>query len=107
MDIKFRYTIFLAIVIALALVNPHRSFTDTINYTYDELNRIIRVENTTSGSIVEYQYDAVGNRTQRKATASTSEVQLQVTVRKDADHALQGINTYLFSGSGSYLGRRR
>ena len=105
MDIKLRYTIFLAIVIALTLVTPRPSLTDTINYTYDELNRLIRVENTTSGSIVEYQYDAVGNRIQQRTTAATNEVQLQVTVRKDADHPLQGINTYLFNGSGSYLGK--
>jgi YD repeat-containing protein len=104
MNTKLRHTIFLALIIALTLVNLRPSFTDTINYTYDDLNRLIRVENATSGSVVEYQYDAVGNRTQKQTTTATSEVQLQVTVRKDTGNTFQGINTYLFNESGNYMG---
>ena len=33
-----------------------------VNYTYDELNRLTRVERD-DGTIIEYQYDATGNRT--------------------------------------------
>jgi YD repeat-containing protein len=95
--------IFLAIILALTLVNLSPSFTDTINYTYDGLNRLIRVENATSGSVVEYQYDAVGNRTQKQTNILTGKVQFQVRVRKDAENVLQGIDTYLFNESGSYL----
>ncbi len=38
------------------------SFADSINNIYDDLNRLIRIENTTDGKVVEYQYDEVGNR---------------------------------------------
>jgi YD repeat-containing protein len=55
-------TLFLVTVIALTLINVIPSFADTFNYTYDDLNRLIRVENITTGKVVEYQYDAVGNR---------------------------------------------
>ncbi len=36
---------------------------DTVKYVYDDLNRLIRIEDTTSSKVVEYQYDEVGNRT--------------------------------------------
>ena len=102
MKTKVRHNkIITAIVIALTLVTIIPSFADTINYVYDSLNRLIRVENTSNGSIVEYLYDAAGNRTQR--TVTTAGIQLQVTVRKDDQSTLQGVSTYLFNESGSYL----
>jgi YD repeat-containing protein len=54
--------VFLAAVITLTFLNLVPSFADTIYYTYDDLNRLIRVENVTTGKVIEYQYDAVGNR---------------------------------------------
>ena len=36
-------------------------------YTYDNLNRLVRVEYD-NGSAIEYQYDGSGNRTQRAVT---------------------------------------
>jgi len=102
MKTKVRHNkIITAIVIALTLVTIIPSFADTINYVYDSLNRLIRVENTSNGSIVEYLYDVAGNRTQR--TVTTAGIQLQVTVRKDDQSTLQGVSTYLFNESGSYL----
>jgi YD repeat-containing protein len=46
------------------------SFTSitAIQYTYDNLNRLIRVEYD-NGSIIEYQYDGAGNRIQKAVTA--------------------------------------
>jgi YD repeat-containing protein len=92
----------LVIIITFALINVIPSFADTINYTYDDLNRIVRIENLTNGNITEFQYDAVGNRTQK--TITNRGIRLQVTVRKDSMNALPAINTYLFSEGGRYLG---
>src|SRR5512136_2631810 len=88
----------LVTIIAFTFLNLTFSFAETINYIYDDLHRLIRVENTSNGSTVEYQYDAVGNRTQRAVT--NAGIQLRVTVRKDAQSTLQGVNTYLFNDSG-------
>jgi len=92
----------LAIIIAFTLITAIPSFADTINYTYDDLNRVVRIENLTNGNVTEFQYDAVGNRTQK--TISNSGILLHVTVRKDAMNPLPAINTYLFSENGRYLG---
>ena len=61
-----RRKILLPIVIAITLfaVTPP-SNADTINYVYDNLNRLIRIENLTDNKVVEFQYDEVGNRTQK------------------------------------------
>jgi YD repeat-containing protein len=60
--------IILAIVIALIFVPVIPSFGGTMNYVYDNLDRLIRAENTSNGSVVQFQYDAVGNRTQKTAS---------------------------------------
>jgi YD repeat-containing protein len=104
MKTKHAHTIlFLITILAFTYLNLTSSSAETINYIYDDLHRLIRVENTSNGSAVEYQYDAVGNRTQR--TVTNAGIQLRVTVRKDAQSTLQGVNTYLFNDSGSYLGQ--
>ena len=61
-----------ALVIAFTLIALTPCFADTITYQYDDLNRVIRAENTTNGTVVEYQYDAVGNRTQKTTTTGGS-----------------------------------
>jgi YD repeat-containing protein len=99
-----RYMVFSLAIILSVLINIIPSFADTINYRYDELNRLIRTENTTNGSVVEYQYDAVGNRLQKQTTSPTSTVQFQVAVRKDNQNPMSGVNTYLFKEDGSYSG---
>jgi YD repeat-containing protein len=100
--IKACHKTFLAIIVALVLIYVIPSLADTINYTYDDLNRVIRIENPTNGNVTEFQYDAVGNRTQKTITASG--IRLQVTVRRDAQNTLQGVNAYLFNESGHYQG---
>lgn len=94
---------FVAFVAMLLFIPVAPSFAGSDRYFYDEVNRLTRVEYE-NGTTVEYSYDAVGNRTQKQTTTATSEVQLQVAVRKDSATTLQGINTYLFNESGSYLG---
>src|SRR5512133_2640641 len=91
-----RFMMFSITIILSLLIYLIPSLADTINYRYDELNRLIRTENTTDGSVVEYQYDAVGNRLQKQTTSPTSTVQLQVAVRKDNQNPMSGVNTYLF-----------
>jgi YD repeat-containing protein len=58
------------VVISLIVVSFHTSYTDTTNYIYDELNRLIRVEYE-DGTIVEYTYDAAGNRLAKRPPDTT------------------------------------
>ena len=43
------------------LISFHTSIAKTITYTYDELNRLVRVDYG-SGTTITYRYDAAGNR---------------------------------------------
>jgi hypothetical protein len=52
-------------VLILILVNT--SFASLVNYTYDDLNRLEKVEYE-DGTVIDYNYDEVGNRTQRIVT---------------------------------------
>jgi YD repeat-containing protein len=54
----------LILVILIMLSDP----AVATQYAYDNLNRLIRVEYD-NGSIIEYQYDGSGNRTQKVITA--------------------------------------
>ena len=73
-------TLILSIIIALTLINLIPSFADTINYTYDDLHRLVREENVTTGKAIEYLYDAVGNRLQK----SSDSYQLTVSLNDPA-----------------------
>lgn len=48
------------------------SYAGTVNYTYDELNRLVRVEYS-SGMTIEYTYDASGNRLTKEVTSTDSD----------------------------------
>lgn len=43
------------------------AMADTVTYYYDELNRLIRVEYS-NGKVIEYSYDAAGNRLTKNVT---------------------------------------
>ncbi|MBI2471532.1 MAG: RHS repeat protein [Planctomycetes bacterium] len=47
-------------VIAIIIITGIASFAGTINYTYDELNRLVKVKYE-NGTIITYTYDAAGN----------------------------------------------
>lgn len=49
------------------------SFADSISYTYDDLNRLQKITYG-DGTVIEYTYDEVGNRTQKKITDTTTPV---------------------------------
>jgi hypothetical protein len=42
-------------------LSPSPAYADDIQYTYDELGRLIQASNLTSGQVVVYTYDAAGN----------------------------------------------
>ena len=56
------------IIIGLFLISAIPSYSGT-NYVYDELNRLIRVEYG-DGSVIEYTYDKVGNRLEKRLQIS-------------------------------------
>ncbi len=58
-------TVYIAFVILLIFTNA--SFAETINYSYDNMLRLIRAEYE-DGTVVEYVYDNLGNRLQKSTT---------------------------------------
>jgi YD repeat-containing protein len=73
-----RTTRLLPLVAALLLwCNASSVFAANSRYTYDDLNRLIKVEYG-DGSVVEYGYDAVGNRLILSVTPSNGS--LSVTI---------------------------
>jgi len=49
-------------VIMLLLASLCTSYAGSVNYTYDALNRLIKVEYE-DGKVIQYTYDGAGNRT--------------------------------------------
>ncbi len=49
------------VVVSLVVISSNTSYTDTTNYAYDELNRLIRVEYA-DGTKTVFTYDQAGNR---------------------------------------------
>ncbi|MBI5055171.1 MAG: PKD domain-containing protein [Nitrospirae bacterium] len=56
-----RKTLMISVSIAFTLLSGAISFAETINYVYDDLNRLTRIE-LEDGAKVNYFYDEVGNR---------------------------------------------
>jgi len=50
-------------IIALLFASVILSYGETVNYFYDDLNRLFRVEYG-DGTAIQYFYDEVGNRVQ-------------------------------------------
>jgi YD repeat-containing protein len=55
----------------LLLISSFFSHAETVIYQYDDLNRLIRVEQP-DGSAIDYDYDEVGNRIRKEVTPRTS-----------------------------------
>ncbi len=55
------------IIFTVLLLSAAASLADTIHYTYDDLNRLIRAEYD-DGTIIEYEYDKIGNRLRKSIT---------------------------------------
>src|SRR5947209_20576698 len=58
-----------SLLFALALCP--QAFANSVSYAYDSLNRLTRVDYG-NGAVIDYTYDAAGNRLTRVATASSS-----------------------------------
>ena len=85
---------FILFILSLFLVSS--SIAGTVNYFYDELNRLIRAEYP-DGSYIEYTYDAVGNRLSKVIdVVDTIPPELSVSVSLDTlwppNHKLVTIN---------------
>jgi YD repeat-containing protein len=71
MQFKLGNILFLSMtVIGLLIASVVSSYAASATYTYDELNRLIRVEYA-DGTIIDYFYDEVGNRTSRQQLETT------------------------------------
>jgi YD repeat-containing protein len=57
-------------VSGIALFSAFSSQAENVTYTYDAINRLIRVQYT-NGTVIQYTYDATGNRTSRVVTKPT------------------------------------
>ena len=68
-----RRRVTLCLITAFVFMSSIASFAGTINYTYDELNRLKTEEygEESNKTIIEYQYDKLGNRTHRIVTLPT------------------------------------
>jgi YD repeat-containing protein len=70
MSSKMRHGLLISIAVTgLFFTSVLTSYAETINYIYDELNRLIRVEYG-SGAAIEYTYDKAGNRLQKAISCS-------------------------------------
>jgi YD repeat-containing protein len=58
-----------SVVLAFSFLFLFASLAGAIDYTYDDLNRLLRVEYD-DGTVIEYVYDEVGNRVQRVTGAA-------------------------------------
>lgn len=57
------------IIPAAILLLPAFSYADAVQYSYDQLGRVIEAANSTSGQATQYSYDAAGNITAIKTVA--------------------------------------
>jgi len=65
---KFNIVFFIGILIFLFISIP--SFSETVQYTYDNLNRITKAEYS-DGTVIKYTYDAAGNRMNEEVVLGT------------------------------------
>jgi len=75
--LKNKALIFIA-AIAFILTSAIAALADSINYTYDDLNRLRKVDYG-NGYVIEYDYDEVGNRQQGKFMLNPHTLTVQKT----------------------------
>lgn len=68
------------------------AFAENVDYIYDDLNRLKRVEYG-NGRTIEYTYDEVGNRTQKTVNAVGP-----AAYDSDGDHDVDGKDLWEFVG---------
>jgi YD repeat-containing protein len=67
---RIQLSLFISVVFCLFISIP--VFGGVVQYTYDSLNRLIRVEYTGMAG-VEYAYNATGNRTSKRVSSLDSD----------------------------------
>jgi len=65
---KRKQTILFNLTILMSVLLCPVAFSASVQYTYDSINRLIKAEYD-NGAVIEYSYDAAGNRTSRVVTA--------------------------------------
>jgi YD repeat-containing protein len=73
-----KFTIYFTILILLSLFIGSQVTAFNFNYTYDNLDRLVRVARD-DGTVIEYTYDAAGNRLTKDVTAGAAGLQAPVT----------------------------
>ncbi len=83
------------IILGLLIVSILQAFAQTtVNYTYDALNRITKVEYG-NGVTVTYTYDALGNRTSKSVTGSVAKTYIvSVSVTPKGSGSVTGGGSY-------------
>lgn len=62
-----------SLILAGMLVTPTLVYAEQVNHSYDDLNRLIKSDYS-NGNVIDYAYDAAGNRTTQKVTAATNQL---------------------------------
>lgn len=68
--LKYKTLVGLAIITSIFIIGI-ASFAETIKYTYDNSDRLTKVEYS-NGTVVEYTYDLAGNRLQEKINTTSA-----------------------------------
>lgn len=73
-------------VIGLFFASVITSYAQTITYVYDDLDRLIRVVYD-SGTVIQYTYDEVGNRSEEKIELDTTPPTGTIVINSGATYA--------------------
>ena len=91
-----RVYLFLLLIISFVLPVTQNVFGYTMDYEYDNQYRLTKVARS-DGTVIQYYYDAAGNRTRKIVTGSTTTVLNAPTLNAPANNALnQPENITLF-----------
>jgi YD repeat-containing protein len=61
------------LIIVGMLAIPSLGHAEQVTYSYDDLNRLIKTDYG-NGNVIDYAYDAAGNRTTQKVTTATNQL---------------------------------
>jgi len=88
------------VVISLIAISLNTSYSETVSYVYDDLNRLIRVQYE-DGTVIEYGYDNTGNRLTLSVTQES--VSIPSTPTGPTSGMIDTSYTYTTGGSSSNL----
>jgi len=100
---QIKYRVIIVVLLGFTMFIPAYCLTETINYTYDSLNRIVREERS-SGAVIVYAYDSAGNRTSKVVSGSPVTTTTTIAVDTDNDGIPDTIDNCLNKPNGPALG---